>query len=115
MEILHLAHLADWERALRAGRYRISTRGRTLDEVGFIHAALRDQVAGVAEAIYADDDAELCVLVMDDARIRDADVRMVFEDGGDGTLYPHIYGPIDPSWVTEVRPAHFDDHGRLVF
>lgn len=115
MEVLHLAHRADWDRALRAGRYRISTRGRTLDEVGFIHAALRDQISAVAEAIYADDVAELCVLVMDDARIREADVRMVFEDGGDGTLYPHIYGPIDPAWVTEVLPAHFDEDRRLAF
>lgn len=115
MEILHLAHRADWEHALRAGRYRVSTRGRTLDEVGFIHASLRDQVTGVAEALYADDDDALCVLVMDDARIRDADVRVVFEDGGDGTAYPHIYGPIDPAWVTEVLPAHFDDDCRLVF
>lgn len=115
MEILHLAHRVDWDRAQRAGRYRTSTRGRTLEEVGFIHAALRDQVAGVAEAIYADDDAELCVLVIDDARIREADIRMVFEDGGDGRLYPHIYGPIDPDWVSDVLPAHFDDDGRFVF
>jgi uncharacterized protein (DUF952 family) len=114
MEILHVARRADWDRALRAGRYRVSTRDRTLDEVGFIHAALRDQVAGVAESSYADDAADLCVLVIDDARIRHADVRMVFEDGGDGGLYPHIYGPIDPEWVTEVLPAHFDD-GRFVF
>lgn len=115
MEILHVAHRADWDRAQRAGRYRVSTRGRTLDEVGFIHAALRDQIAGVAAALYADDDAELCILVMDDARIRDAGVRMVFEDGGDGRLYPHIYGPIDPDWVTEVLPARIDADGRLQF
>ena len=115
MEILHLAHRADWERAERAGRYLVSTRGRSLDEVGYIHAALRDQLQGVVHLVFQGDDEELCVLVMDDASIRDADVRMVFEDGGDGTLYPHIYGAIDPAWVTEVLPAHVDATGRLVF
>jgi uncharacterized protein (DUF952 family) len=115
MEILHLARRADWDRAQRAGRYRISTRGRTLEEVGFVHAALREQLTGVAEAFYADDADELCVLVMDDARIRASDVRVVFEDGGDGRLYPHIYGPIQPDWVVDVLPAHFDVDGRFVF
>lgn len=115
MEILHLAHRADWDPAQRAGRYLVSTRGRTLEEAGYIHAALREQLPGVAEAVYADGVAELCVLVMDDATIRAADVRVVFEDGGDGKLYPHIYGPIQPEWVTEVLPAHFADDGRFVF
>ena len=30
------------------------------------------------------------------------DVR--YEDGGNGELYPHIYGPIDPVWVADVVP-----------
>lgn len=45
--------------------------------------------------------------------MRDSDATEGREDGGDGTLYPHVYGPIDPAWVTEVRPARFDESGRF--
>lgn len=42
MEILHLAHRADWDEALVSGQYRTSTRGASLDDVGFIHASTCD-------------------------------------------------------------------------
>ena len=49
MRIFHIATAADWEHARRSGRYTTSTWGRTLDDVGFLHAAHRHQVAGVFE------------------------------------------------------------------
>ena len=45
--IYHIALAADWEQALRDGRYTISTRGLTLAEQGFIHASGAHQVAPV--------------------------------------------------------------------
>ena len=108
MTILHLAHRDDWETAVATGEYRTSTRGATLDEVGFIHASYPDQLPRVAAFVHAGDDQELCVLVLDDELIRADGVRVVDEDGGDGELYPHIYGPLRPRWVVEVRPAGFD-------
>jgi len=113
VHVLHIAHQADWHRALEEGTYRVSTRGRTLDEVGYIHASYPEQVQAVARAVYADDPEALCVLVLDEALITDAGVRLELEDGGDGELYPHIYGPIDRSWVVDVRPAEFDEDGVL--
>lgn len=113
--ILHLARRADWDAALTSGSYRVSTRGATLDQVGFIHASYPHQVAAVAEFVYADDDAELCVLVLDSDAIRAAGTPVRDEDGGDGTAYPHIYGPIAPAFVTDVRPAGFDAEGRFSF
>lgn len=112
-ELLHLAHRDEWEAALRAGSYRVSTRGRTLDDVCFVHASRPNQVARVAEAFYADDPADLVVLVLDESAIRRAGVAVVEEDGGTGELFPHVYGAIDPAWVVEVRPAWFDDEGRF--
>ena len=41
--IHHLAEPAHWAEAVRTGSYRISTRGRTLEQEGFIHAAGDDQ------------------------------------------------------------------------
>lgn len=113
MHLLHIAHQEDWHRALDAGAYTVSTRGRTLDDVGYIHASYPDQVQDVARYVYRDDPAPLCVLVLDEALIAHAGTKVELEDGGDGDLYPHIYGPIERSWVVDVRPATIDDGGRL--
>lgn len=116
MAILHLAHREDWDAAVAAGDiYDISTRGASREDVGFIHASYAHQLSAVAEFVYAGDTAELCVLVLDAAAIRAAGTAVVDEDGGDGELYPHIYGPIEPGFVTEVRPAAFDAAGRFHF
>ena len=114
MEILHLARADDWAVALASGAYRTSTRGKTLDEVGFIHASTPDQLVDVAEAFYRDETAALVVLVMDDDEVRSTGVDVRYEDGGDGELYPHVYGAIEPAVVRDVRPAAFDSDGRFV-
>jgi uncharacterized protein (DUF952 family) len=115
MRILHLASASDWRAALGSGTYRTSTRGRTLEDVGFIHASTPDQLRAVAEVVYTDCDEELVVLVTDDEALRTAGVPVRYEDGGDGVLYPHIYGPLRPTDVTEVVPAAFDPDGRFTF
>lgn len=115
MAILHIASRIDWDAAQRSGEYRISTRGATIDQVGFIHASFPSQLVAVAEFLYADLEDELCVLVMDEHTIRAAGTPVAIEDCGDGAAFPHIYGPIDPAWVTDVRPASFDGDGRFQF
>jgi uncharacterized protein (DUF952 family) len=99
--VFHIAFARDWDAAKRDGAYRISTRGLTLDDVGFIHAGFAHQVAGVGAAFYADVDEPLVLLVIDRDRL---DVPVVVEnlDGGD-ELFPHIYGPLPTTAVTEVR------------
>ncbi|MFD4960441.1 DUF952 domain-containing protein [Microbacterium sp. NPDC058389] len=109
MEILHVAHRSDWERARRDGRYTVSTRGRDLDEVGFIHGSTAAQVSGVAERFYRDDPETLVVLVIGVDLVRADGTEVRFEDGGDGQEYPHIYGPVLPSHVIRVEPAGFID------
>jgi uncharacterized protein (DUF952 family) len=98
------------ETAERAGSYRISTRGVSLEYQGFIHCYLPHQLRGVAEASYADV-SELVVLVNDEARLA-AEVR--YEDGGDGERYPHIYGPLPVSSVSDVFPVRRDETGRMI-
>ncbi|WP_062076748.1 DUF952 domain-containing protein [Demequina globuliformis] len=114
MAIYHLALVRDWEAAVAAGEYRVSTLGRSFDEVGFIHAGHAHQVAGVAEAFYAGVTEPLCVLTVDVETALASGAELIEEDGGEGQLYPHIYAAIDPAWVTEVRPAGFE-RGRFVW
>ncbi|WP_084959680.1 DUF952 domain-containing protein [Thermoactinospora rubra] len=91
--IFHLALERDWAGA--GETYRVSTRGRTLEEVGFIHcSATRAQLDAVARAYYADCREPLVVLVIDPAGL---DVRV---EGG----FPHLYGPLPRTHVTTVVP-----------
>ncbi len=110
MTIFHIAHAADWDAALTAGEYRVSTRGLGLDEVGFIHASTAAQVAGVAARFYRDDAETLVVLVLDESLI---DVPVRWEDGGNGELFPHLYGAIRPGFVTAIVPASFGADGSF--
>jgi len=103
-ELLHLALPAEWTTALAAGTYERSTRGKSLAEVGFIHASLPHQVRGVAEAFYADLD-ELVLLRIDPALV-DAEVKV--EDG-----FPHIYGALPVEAVREAVPVRRDATGHL--
>lgn len=113
MIMLHLALESDWAVALAAGTYRVSTSGLTLDDVGFIHCSTPAQVAGVASSFYADVTEPLRLLQMEATVIRASGTEVRLEDAGNGELFPHIYGAIDPSWVSQSRPAHMS-HGLLV-
>ncbi|HEY0699097.1 MAG TPA: DUF952 domain-containing protein [Micromonospora sp.] len=108
--IFHIAEVADWQAAQAAGDYRVSTRGRTLADEGFIHAARREQVLGVAEAFYADA-GPLLLLTIDPARlsspVRDDEVAP-------GIVFPHVYGPIELDAVVAVAPLDRGADGRFV-
>lgn len=107
MRILHLADADEWAAAKAAGRYDISTRGATLAEVGFIHCSTPEQVAGVIARFYSDEPAGLLLLELDDETVRAAGTEVRYEDAGNGELFPHIYGPVDPAWVIVVNPYRF--------
>lgn len=93
--LFHVALAGDWEAARSVGRYEVSTRGRTLGDVGFIHCSFADQVAGTVRRFYADAD-DVVVLRIDASKLRS---RVEVEDG-----FPHIYGPIEVDAVAEVTP-----------
>jgi uncharacterized protein (DUF952 family) len=109
-ELLHITEREDWEKAARDGEYRMSTRGVSLAQQGFIHCSLRHQLRRVAEASYADAD-DLVVLVIDATRLP-CPVRYEGIDGGE--QYPHIYGPVPAGAVTDVIGVGRDAAGRLI-
>ena len=101
MRIFHLASVTDWEHAQRSGAYTTSTRGRTLDQEGFLHASRADQVAGVFDRYYRDADEPLVLLTVDTDLL---EVPWREDQVGDDT-FPHVYGPLSPAAVVEVRPV----------
>ena len=90
--------LEDWARFEAAGLSVQSTRDRTLAEEGFIHCSYTDQVEGTLARFYGDLD-DVVVLTIDPDRL-DADV--IAEPAEDGTLFPHVYGPLTIGAVVEV-------------
>ena len=99
--LFHLALRLDWEAAQEAGEYRVSTRGRTLAEEGYLHASYEHQWQGVRDAYYADVTEPLVLLEVDPALL---DVPVVEEvpAGGD-EAFPHVYGPLPVAAVVAVR------------
>lgn len=100
--LFHLALAADWHDAESDGHYRVSTRGRTLAEEGFIHASFAHQVDGVARRFYADVEEPLVLLTIDLARV-DVEVRLEVPPGAD-EAFPHLYGPLPVDAVSWVTP-----------
>ena len=115
MQILHIATASDWADAVAAREYRVSTLDVTIDEEGFIHTSLPEQVQGTASRFYADVPQPLVVLVMRTEALEAAGVPVRFEDAGTGEVFPHLYAALPVALVDEVRPAAFDDVGTLVF
>ena len=100
--ILHIAFASDWKAAQAAGEYRMSTRGATLDDVGFIHCSFAEQVLAIGQFLYAGVGDDLVVLVVDTDRVP-SEIRIENLDGGE-TLFPHIYGPLPVEAVLWALP-----------
>ncbi len=100
MQIFHIATANDWAAAQRSGAYTTSTRGVTLEQEGFIHAARREQVQPVWKRYYADAGEPLVLLTIETDKLT---TRWQEDPVGDET-YPHVYGPINPSAVVRAQP-----------
>jgi uncharacterized protein (DUF952 family) len=110
--IYHIANAADWKQAQGKGEYRTSTRGRSLEQQGFIHASTAQQVTPVANTIYTGDE-ELLVLVIDDSRVGP---EIVYESvPGWDAPFPHIYGPLNVDAVVETIPLEPGAGGQFTF
>ena len=100
--IFHLALNSDWDAAVVAGEYRVSTIGRSLEQDGFLHASYPHQVEGVRQRYYADVTEPLLLLTIDRAQVG---VPVVDEvPDGAAEAFPHIYGPLPVAAVIDVHP-----------
>jgi uncharacterized protein (DUF952 family) len=99
--IYHIAAESDWRDAQRAGEYRISTHGRTLEEEGFIHCSRASQVGPTASRFFAGRSG-LVLLTIDPERLR-SELRYEAPPESD-ELFPHVYGPLNTDAVVRVAP-----------
>ena len=99
MVIYHIALRPDWEAAKAAGEYRVSTKGVTLEQEGFIHCSLRHQVGQTLAAFYTDTD-DVVLLAIDPERLT-APVKHEAPAPG-AEEFPHIYGPVPVNAVVNV-------------
>ncbi|KES06253.1 glutathione S-transferase [Streptomyces toyocaensis] len=102
--IVHITERSLWEAARESGTYEMSTRGRTLQQEGFVHFSTRDQLRRIAAFLYGGYDGpdELVVLVVDPARL---DVPLRYEAmPPNGEEFPHVYGAVPVEAVVGVEP-----------
>jgi glutathione S-transferase len=100
--VYHLALPGDWADAFASGEYRMSTRGVTLEQEGFIHCSTREQVEDTANRFYADLDT-LMLLTVDPLLVP---ASIVWEPPAPDVddLFPHVYGPIPVAAVNRAEP-----------
>lgn len=105
-DLFHIALPDDWREARSAGTYRISTRGKPLDEVGFVHCSYPRQLTRIANFAYSDV-AELLVLEIV-PELLEAEIRSEPGEPDSDVDFPHIYGPIP---TTAVVGEHWWERG----
>src|SRR5438309_1826518 len=110
--IYHVASAQDWQDAQEEGEYRISTRGWTLEEEGYIHCSQASQVEPVANRFYRGA-AELVLLTIDPARLR-SELRYDAVPGWDEP-FAHIYGPLNTDAVIHVSRFEPGPDGTFAF
>ena len=111
---LHLTTKRAWEDALKVGTYSLSTKGKTLEEVGFIHGSFADQVEEVAGFVFAGSTEDLVLLHLDIDKLASNGIEVRVEKARNGKSYPHIYGAIPCELVDRVLEAHMNAEGHLV-
>jgi uncharacterized protein (DUF952 family) len=113
-DFLHLTTKQAWEDALKVGVYSLSTKGITLEEVGFIHGSFADQVEEVAGFVFAGSTEELVVLHLNIENLASRGLEVRVEEASNGKSYPHIYGAIPYDLVDRVSSAQMNAEGRLL-
>ena len=113
-DFLHLTTKQAWEDALKVGTYSLSTKGKTLEEVGFIHGSFADQVEEVAGFVFAGSTEELVVLHLNIENLASRGIEVRVEIASNGKSYPHIYGSIPCDLVDRVSSAHMNTQGLQI-
>lgn len=100
MIVYHVALPADWAHACQVGRYTVSTRGVSLAQQGFIHAATAAQWPVVRHRFYA---GVPVVLLSIDTDLLEGETRWEPGEPGSQELFPHLYCEVPVEAVLATR------------
>jgi uncharacterized protein (DUF952 family) len=101
----HLVPRAEWD----ASDTELPYTPTDFEREGFVHCTDgEDEVAATANRYFRDLSDELLVLTIDRSRLS-APVR--YDDPG--SVYPHVYGPIDREAILQVRSMRRRDDGHF--
>ena len=94
----------EWDAARAGGRYD----GSAADIAdGFIHFSAGDQLAETARRHFTGRDGLVCLAVEAETL-----TALRWEPSRGGALFPHLYGPLEPSSVVESWPVPLDRDGE---
>lgn len=105
LRIYLLMTLSDIEVAIQQG----SWMSASFATEGFIHASPREQLARVANKHYRQK-VDVCVVRVRVDRLK-SELRW---EPAAGSLYPHIYGPLNWDAVDQILPTQRDPHGDFL-
>src|SRR6185437_2858996 len=97
-----------WQEAARSGAYH-GTADDQRD--GFIHFSTAEQIAESARRHRAGQTGLVLIAVESD-RVAG---RLRWEASRGGALFPHLYGPLDPTEVARTHPLPLGPDGEHIF
>ena len=89
--LYHLALTDEWQQAKRQGSYERSTRGRSLQEEGFIHLSSAHQLDATYKRFYSDL-GQVVLLTIDPNQLPVNQLK--HEPIPSGETFPHLYAPL---------------------
>ena len=110
IEVYKVCPAAAWDDARRLGCFRGSA-----DDVadGFIHLSTAAQLPGTLERHFSGPDGTsrsgLVLIALDPARLGP---NLRWEPARDGSLFPHLYGNLDPALALSITPLALGADGR---
>ncbi len=114
--IYHITSMTAWMEARERGDYR----AESLETEGFIHCSTEEQVIPVAEKYYQGQESLLLLVIEPEFLTSDLKWEPPAEGAPppgvpEGSLFPHIYGPINMEAVVRVFDLQSQPDGKYKF
>ncbi|MAF78053.1 MAG: hypothetical protein CME63_08920 [Halobacteriovoraceae bacterium] len=90
-KIYHIIKAQDWKEAQKVGTYA----PESLKNEGFIHFSKADQILGVANSFYKNQNDLLILRVDPDKLKAELKIEPPLEAPMSGVLFPHLYGELN--------------------
>jgi len=104
--IYHITAVASWKAAQETGLYRAPS----LESEGFIHFSTAEQLNATANRFYKGCSG-LVLLVVDESRLQS---ELRYEEASNHGTFPHLYGPLNITAVTEMIPLAPESDGSYL-